>query len=1028
MQLENRQAYLYGKLKLNVMKTLKFLLLMLLSTGAVLAQPSPDNMFISGTALDFNGQAIANLEVCVYYNSNSPVLPSDTVCVTTNANGYYYVEIVNGSVSGPNVEYMVIAYPPNCFAPVVYTVDNGQGTVDVATVDFVGCGQGQGNCDVSITSSNDSINGTWTFVANPTGTAPFTYDWWVDGAVYSTQTVSHMFNGGTVGVSVTVTDANGCESTDMDTLFLNGNQACDVDVVFDQNPILGGGFLTANANGSAPFTYLWNTGETSETIFPSEPYSGTYCVTITDASGCQSDACYTFAPNQGCSVDITTIVDSTGGGLVYTLTASGGFAQYTWSNNQAGQSITLQQINPNGDVYCVTATDQSGCTATACDTLLPNQGGGCNADFWYQTDANGNLVVGDTVEVLFTGLQAIQNTYTWAVEFGGQTWTSTSQDLILPVPPTLVPIGGLNVEVCVTVTDATTGCTDTHCETITLVQPNSNACSVSIMSVQDPNNPFLFELTANATGVAPFTYDWDNGSTTQTTPYVLNGIAIYGACVTVTDATGCVATACDTLISDTTGNNTCNADFSWMESNLLGSPLPAVEFTDQSSGAVYWYWDFGDNTFSQDQNPLHTYSSAGTYMVCLTIVNADQSCQETYCDTVVVGNPNNGSCNAGFSNSGPTPIGYTFSANVQDQNLYYFWEIDGAYVGDGFEAYSPGFTNGVHTICLTITDSLAGCSDTECLTITVGSPNCYGYISGQLYAGSNNQPLDEGVVYLITFDANTGQLAAVDSAVVDSGNYYFFGPLACGDYMVKSAAYPGSQYYSNHIPTYYGNSPFWAFAQTISISQPNTQITADVTLIAANNPGGPGFIGGDVNEGANKMDEGDPIGGMQVNLFDLSGNAIGYTYTDANGEFGFSNLAYGTYQVYVEALGIQTIPAVVTIGPDNPSMEEVHILASESLITTGIEEFDFEGAISDVYPNPTSDVVAINFNLEAEVMVNISIVDLAGRTVSTQVISVASGENTIRIEAERLNEGYYFLNIQDVDGAFSVTRKFMRVD
>ena len=421
------------------------------------------------------------------------------------------------------------------------------------------------------------------------------------------------------------------------------------------------------------------------------------------------------------------------------------------------------------------------------------------------------------------------------------------------------------------------------------------------------------------------------------------------------------------------------------------------------------------------------YNATGTYTVCLTIVNADQSCQNTYCDVVVVGS-SNGNCDASFANSGETPIGYTFSANVQDPNLYYYWEIDNAFVGDGYEAYAPGFTNGVHTICLTVIDSLIGCSDTQCITISVGTPNCYGYISGQAYAGSNNQPLFDGTVYLITLDANTNQLTAVDSIVLDTSNSFFFGPLDCGDYMIKVAAAPNSQYYNGHIPTYHGNSPFWGFAQTISLAQVNTIITADVTLIAANNPGGPGFIGGDVTEGANKMDPGDPVGGMQVMIFDLSGNAITYTYTNANGEFAFPDLAWGTYQVYVEVLGVQTIPAVVTIGPDNPSEEGVHIFASETLITTGIAEFNFEDAVSDVYPNPVVNEASINFNLEAEVLINVSVVDLAGRTVSTETMNVAGGESRINVSADNLKNGYYFLNIQDVEGNFSVTRKFMRID
>lgn len=931
------------KLKLKVMKTLKSILLLLLTTGAVLAQPNPDNMFISGTVLDVNGQEIPNLEVCVYYSSNNPVLPSDTICVTTDNNGYYYVEIVNGSVTGPNVEFTVITYPPLCFAPIIETVNNGQGSINVATVNFVACAN-SAPCEADITSTIDSsgLFVTYTFQGSGTGVAPLAYSWDIDGVAYTGQTISYSPN--------------------------------------TNNPFL-------------------------------------VCLTVTDGSGCVATTCDTlnYNPgNNGCSVSITTTIDSTGGGLSYTLTASGGFSQYVWSSNQVGQSITVQNINPNGEVYCVSATDANGCTATACDTLFPiNQscnvtiianappGGNinsleayangvapfsylwntgditqsisattfgtycvevtdatgcttsecftvgnnqCQAGFLYPGSPSGTMYVGDTLQLVFDGTISSSNSYLWTVSTLGFTWTSTETNPWFAIPPTLIPINGVSVEICVTVTNNATNCSDTYCETVLAVPAN---------------------------------------------------------------------------------NANCAANYSWAPSNILGAPLPAIQFTDNSTNAGSWFWDFGDGSTSTDQNPLHAYNGSGNYIVCLTIVSADQSCQATYCDSVIVGG-NSGNCNAGFSNSGPTPIGYTFSANVQSPNYSYVWEIDGVVVGNGYEAYAPGFANGVHTICLTISDGV--CTDTQCITITVGSNNCYGYISGAVYAGSNNNPLDVGVVYLITFDPSTNQLTAVDSMVLDSGNYYFFGPLACGDYLVKAASYPASQYYSSHIPTYYGNSPFWGFAETVTLGQPNTQITADINLIAASNPGGPGFIGGDVTQGANKTDPGDPLGGMEVLLFNMSGQAIAYTYTNANGEFAFPYLAYGTYQVYVEAIGIQTIPAVVTIGPNNPEVDDVHILASESLISTGIEEFDFEGAIGEVYPNPVLNMANITLDIENGVEVEVSVMDLTGRRISSQFNTLSAGKSTVSVSFDELTEGYYFLNIQDVEGNFSVTRKFMRID
>jgi YVTN family beta-propeller protein len=47
-----------------------------------------------------------------------------------------------------------------------------------------------------------------------------------------------------------------------------------------------------------------------------------------------------------------------------------------------------------------------------------------------------------------------------------------------------------------------------------------------------------------------------------------------------------------------------------------------VQFTDQSTnGPASWDWDFGDGGTSTDQNPLHTYTAAGTYTTTLTATN-----------------------------------------------------------------------------------------------------------------------------------------------------------------------------------------------------------------------------------------------------------------------------------------------------------------------------------------------------------------------------------------------------------------------
>ncbi|WP_367278959.1 PKD domain-containing protein [Methanospirillum sp.] len=49
-----------------------------------------------------------------------------------------------------------------------------------------------------------------------------------------------------------------------------------------------------------------------------------------------------------------------------------------------------------------------------------------------------------------------------------------------------------------------------------------------------------------------------------------------------------------------------------------------VDFRDLSTGnPVSWSWDFGDGSYSSLQNPSHTYTSAGSCSVTLSVKNKD---------------------------------------------------------------------------------------------------------------------------------------------------------------------------------------------------------------------------------------------------------------------------------------------------------------------------------------------------------------------------------------------------------------------
>jgi len=62
-----------------------------------------------------------------------------------------------------------------------------------------------------------------------------------------------------------------------------------------------------------------------------------------------------------------------------------------------------------------------------------------------------------------------------------------------------------------------------------------------------------------------------------------------------------------------------------------------VSFTDQSTGDITsWSWSFGNGETSTDQNPTHTYKTADTYTVSLTVTGPGGSDAKTISDYILV--------------------------------------------------------------------------------------------------------------------------------------------------------------------------------------------------------------------------------------------------------------------------------------------------------------------------------------------------------------------------------------------------------
>ncbi|MHC1626364.1 MAG: PKD domain-containing protein, partial [Methanoculleaceae archaeon] len=135
------------------------------------------------------------------------------------------------------------------------------------------------------------------------------------------------------------------------------------------------------------------------------------------------------------------------------------------------------------------------------------------------------------------------------------------------------------------------------------------------------NPPLRVDFTDTSTG-SPTSWSWDFGdgnmSSAQNPTHTYVSGGVYNVSLTVENA---IST--DTLErTDYISVGTLPvADFSASPTN--GTAPLDVSFTDLSTGNPdTWSWDFGDGNSSTEQNPIHTYVSAGTYDVTLTVTNS----------------------------------------------------------------------------------------------------------------------------------------------------------------------------------------------------------------------------------------------------------------------------------------------------------------------------------------------------------------------------------------------------------------------
>lgn len=634
-------------------------------------------------------------------------------------------------------------------------------------------------CAGFVVGASHSVSGnTASFTSNVTGGTPgYAYAWNFHGLGTSTvANPSFTYPGsGWYAADLIVTDANGCQASSHDSVYIAGNGTPCANASAGYQYGVSGNSVSfySYTNGFFPpfVQYAWDfgNGNYSYTANPTAQLANGLhyvCLTVTDSicTVVYCDSIYvnganTNNPCANHSVNYTSTVSGNVASLSGSITGytTGGYYVDANTNTYlgAGPNLTLTLANGSHSicyhadevVYDSVTNVYDTCSSVDCNTIYVNNNGNpCNTSVMF---FDSSYVGGTDFYPVTSGFQGGWLSYYW--DFGNGT-TSSSQ----------YPITNLSTGwhlVCLTVSDSI--CTETYCDSI-YVNNNNTPCVQNAVTLNLLFDNYATETSwtvtdANGTIVAsggnypPF-FNGQNMPIDLCLPtgcYNLNVYDSYGdglCCLygqggysLVDVATGVsLASGGSFAYSETTNfcvggaSNPCgnfgNGSFSY----TVGAN-GAVTFAPVLTSNQYplnFAWDFGNNNISTASNPTFTFAN-GYHLVCVTADSGN--CTYTYCDTIMVTTNNGnqtGPCgnlttNINITQDSINPFSLWMQPVVngaaQNAGFTFVWDFGdntGAVSGSPSHIYN-GF--GSYVVCLMALDTVNNCVSTFCDTITVDS-------------------------------------------------------------------------------------------------------------------------------------------------------------------------------------------------------------------------------------------------------------------------------------------------------------------
>ncbi len=378
---------------------------------------------------------------------------------------------------------------------------------------------------VDVNPSQSMNDCTGSVVIEVTGTAgPFTY-YWIDpnGKKFTSTSPSldeMCFGTYTLTVFNNYTDCG--QTVDINIGLCTSNVSIDATVNNNCPNAIGmpTGSIAVYPSGGSSFQYLWNTGQTTSSIY--QLPNGNYTVTVTEGNtGCKSSKTFTIESELQVEADINESCPNNNSGAIQ-LQVNGGNPPYSYYWNTDGINVnpyTIVQASPG--THAVTITDANGCYYTdyfiVGNKPLPQISATVNKTC-YNSD-NGSIIISATEPY----------NYAW----------STGENNTAQI------VGLEEGTYCVTVSN-NEGCVKVECFDVEAYPE----LSLDISTINTCPQANEGSITVNVIGgTSPYTYDFNSPVVTSpSNSHTLHNLpAVTNHSIQVTDGNGCIVSGSFTI-------------------------------------------------------------------------------------------------------------------------------------------------------------------------------------------------------------------------------------------------------------------------------------------------------------------------------------------------------------------------------------------------------------------------------------------------------------------------------------------------